>query len=485
MANAVPEHSAARGDRGLPRGAPGAVRAGRRSRTSGWRPARTSSSAGRASNWPAAHGTSGAARTFVYLFDWESPAFDGMLGLDPRARAALRVRRGAHAGGAVVLGRRTGRGHALPPDADGVARLCDAGGPIARGHRGVAAVGPSRARHDGLRLPIRGLGRRATGHRAGGARALSAPARFRPADQAAHARHPQAAGGGCPSGGCSASTPPVRRARSGRTRASTSSSATRISRRARCAPRQKWAPWPNVRCGFGSRSRRNCVGCGEVPFVAVGRALPDHDLLPGLDRLAAELAPHGRGAAFGRRRRRPAEDLLDGRRHRQAARCAADRAGRANRRRRAWHRRWRCASSRLPPRTGARRRPTARRRSGAAGPRRAARRGRRRRACRARGVARFSSMRARPYSYMRSRAAWRCGGHGEEVRLVGDVEDVLDRFEEEVTIALGDAEQQADRLHRQLGREVEQEVELVAHRLRGGPASAGAAPPRGSGRPPA
>ena len=71
------------------------------------------------------------------------------------------------------------------------------------------------------------------------------------------------------------------------------------------------------------------------------------------------------------------------------------------------------------------------------------------------------------------------GGHGEEVRLVGDVEDVLDRFEEEVPVGLGDAEQEADRLHRELGRHVDQEVELVAGRSRGGPASGGAARLRG------
>ena len=59
-------------------------------------------------------------------------------------------------------------------------------------------------------------------------------------------------------------------------------------------------------------------------------------------------------------------------------------------------------------------------------------------------------------------------GHGEEVRLVGDVEDVLDRFEEEVPVGLGDAEQQADRLHRQLGGHVDQEVALRRRPNRGG-----------------
>ncbi len=66
--------------------------------------------------------------------------------------------------------------------------------------------------------------------------------------------------------------------------------------------------------------------------------------------------------------------------------------------------------------------------------------------------------------------------HGQEVGLVGEVEDVLDRFEEEVPVFLGHAEQEADRLHRELGRHVDQEVALVARRLERAVASVGAAP---------
>ena len=76
-------------------------------------------------------------------------------------------------------------------------------------------------------------------------------------------------------------------------------------------------------------------------------------------------------------------------------------------------------------------------------------------------------------------------GHGEEVGLVGDVEDVLDRVEEQVAVRLGHAEQQADGLHRELGGHVDEEVALFVDRLEEHAASAGAAPARGRARPPA
>ena len=70
-----------------------------------------------------------------------------------------------------------------------------------------------------------------------------------------------------------------RRARWRRSAASSSSYITRISRRARLAPRQKCSPWPKPRCGLGSRRDVERVGGREGELVAVGRALPDHDLL--------------------------------------------------------------------------------------------------------------------------------------------------------------------------------------------------------------
>ena len=48
-----------------------------------------------------------------------------------------------------------------------------------------------------------------------------------------------------------------------------------------------------------------------------------------------------------------------------------------------------------------------------------------------------------------------------------EVEAGLDRFEQLVAIRLGDAEQDADHLHRQLGRDLDEEVDRLAvgHRV--------------------
>ena len=56
-------------------------------------------------------------------------------------------------------------------------------------------------------------------------------------------------------------------------------------------------------------------------------------------------------------------------------------------------------------------------------------------------------------------------GHGQEVGFVGNVEDVLDRVEQEVAVRLRHAEQETDGLHRELGRHVDQEVTLSVDRL--------------------
>ena len=69
-----------------------------------------------------------------------------------------------------------------------------------------------------------------------------------------------------------------------RTRSASSSSVTWISSRARLAPRQKWAPQPKPRCGFGVRPTSKRNGSANDPLVAVGRHLPERDLVAGGDR---------------------------------------------------------------------------------------------------------------------------------------------------------------------------------------------------------
>ena len=59
---------------------------------------------------------------------------------------------------------------------------------------------------------------------------------------------------------------------------------TRISMRARLAPRQKWGPpAPNAMCGLGLRVMSNGLRIVEDRFVAVGRDVEEHDLGVGLD----------------------------------------------------------------------------------------------------------------------------------------------------------------------------------------------------------
>ena len=89
------------------------------------------------------------------------------------------------------------------------------------------------------------------------------------------------AGGGCRCACCCGSTRPARRARSCRRASSSSPSTTRISSRARFAPRQWCTPWPNPRCGFGSRRDVEPERLLEHELVAVRRRLPEHDLVAG------------------------------------------------------------------------------------------------------------------------------------------------------------------------------------------------------------
>ena len=101
-----------------------------------------------------------------------------------------------------------------------------------------------------------------------------------------------------------------------------------------------------------------------------------------------------------------------------------------------------------------------------------------------RGVARFSSIRAAPYSYMLFHGGLALRAHGQEVGLVGDVEDVLDGVEQKMPVGLGHAEQQADRLHRELGRDVDEEVALLVDGLEEPPHPAAQLLLRGRARPP-
>ena len=88
---------------------------------------------------------------------------------------------------------------------------------------------------------------------------------------------------------------------------------SRSSMRARLAPRQKCGPPPpNAMCSFGRAVDVEAEGVVEHVLVAVGRDVPHHDLVAGLDLLAADLGVGGGGAAEVEHRRRPAQDLLDG-----------------------------------------------------------------------------------------------------------------------------------------------------------------------------
>ena len=74
-------------------------------------------------------------------------------------------------------------------------------------------------------------------------------------------------------------------------------------------------------------------------------------------------------------------------------------------------------------------------------------------------------MSAAPYSYRKPDGGLPLRRHGQEVGFVGNVEDVLDRVEEQVPVRLRHAEQQADGLHGELGRHVDQEVTVPVDRV--------------------
>ena len=88
---------------------------------------------------------------------------------------------------------------------------------------------------------------------------------------------------------------------------------TRISSRARFAPRQKCVPWPNARCGIGIAADVEPERIREHVLVAVRGRPPQRDLVAGRDRVLVDVDRSGGGAAVVRGRRRPSQDLLDGR----------------------------------------------------------------------------------------------------------------------------------------------------------------------------
>ena len=94
-------------------------------------------------------------------------------------------------------------------------------------------------------------------------------------------------------------------------RSSSTSSIVAISSRASDAPRQWWMPWPNARCGLGSRPTSKRSGSANTGLVAVRGRVPVRRLLAGPDRDAAELDVPGRGPAVVGGRARPPQDLLD------------------------------------------------------------------------------------------------------------------------------------------------------------------------------
>ena len=129
-------------------------------------------------------------------------------------------------------------------------------------------------------------------------------------------------------------------------------------------------PWPKREVRVRVAADVELHRAVEDELVAVGRALPDEHLVARRDGVAAELGGRGRGAPLRRRRRRPAQHLLDRGRQQAHDRRAARRAGRAARSARAGRRRSRCGWSPSRPRTAGRRTSRARRRRAAAGRRR-------------------------------------------------------------------------------------------------------------------
>ena len=92
-----------------------------------------------------------------------------------------------------------------------------------------------------------------------------------------------------------------------------SSNRTRISSRARCAPRQRCGLCsPKATWSFGLRDASKWYGLDELRGVEVRGDVPHHDLVARSDRRPAQLGVLGRGPTEVHRRRAPAQHLVDG-----------------------------------------------------------------------------------------------------------------------------------------------------------------------------
>ena len=180
-----------------------------------------------------------------------------------------------------------------------------------------------------------------------------------PRQRRTDARSGARAGAGCRCACCCASTRPARSSSTAPTRSNSSSSTTRISRRARFAPRQWWMPWPKPRCGFGSRARSKRNGSANTRSSRFADASQNTTLSPASIVSPPSSTVAGRGAAVVRRGMRPAHDLLDRGRHHRPVVAQHARAGRGTRSSRRSRPRSRCASCRRPRPTAARRRTAA------------------------------------------------------------------------------------------------------------------------------
>ena len=97
-------------------------------------------------------------------------------------------------------------------------------------------------------------------------------------------------------------------------RSSQTSTATRISMRARFEPAQRWMPAPNATWRFWARSRITSSGCVEHLGVAVGAREVHQHLVAGLDRASGDLDVVG-GDARHRDGGVGAQQFLDRERH--------------------------------------------------------------------------------------------------------------------------------------------------------------------------
>ena len=98
-------------------------------------------------------------------------------------------------------------------------------------------------------------------------------------------------------------------------RARSSAKASRISMRARLAPRHTWAPKPKATWRLGERAMSKRKGSSNTACIAIGRHLPVGDLVAGLDAVALVVHVARCRAALVDRGRGPAQDLVDGGAH--------------------------------------------------------------------------------------------------------------------------------------------------------------------------